>query len=135
MPIAYRSDLLLRSLANLQRAVPAVRGAALITTDGLVIAAYPPGWDADIHDPTGGEHVAAMAAVMAGQAERALARLDQGAFQQILIEGERGTLAILHATADASLAVLIETAAPLGLALQAARRAAQELSATLNQPA
>src|SRR5689334_24733303 len=122
MPIEYRSDLLLRSLAALQRAVPAVRGAALITGDGLVIAAYPPDWDADIHDPTGGEHVAAMAAVVAGEAQRALARLDQGAFQQILIEGERGTLAILHATADASLAVLVEAAAPLGLTLQAARR-------------
>ncbi len=135
MPIVHRSDLLLRSLAALQRAVPAVKGAALITADGLVIAAYPPGWDADIHAPTGGEHVAAMAAVLAGQAERALARLDQGGFQHILVAGERGTLVILHATADASLAVLIAQDAPLGLALQAARQAAAELSATLDQPA
>src|SRR5689334_11950305 len=135
MPIASRSDLLLRTLAALQRAVPAWRGSALLTADDLVIAAYPPNWDADIHDPTGGEHVAAMAAVMAGQAERALARLDQGDFRHIIIEGERGTLAILHATPDAALAVLIAPDAPVGLALHAARRAAAELRATLDQPA
>lgn len=135
MPIAYRSDLLLSRLAALQRAVPAVRGAALISAEGLVIAAYPPGWDADIHDPTGGEHVAAMAAVMAGQAERALARLDQGAFQQIVVEGERGTLAIVQSHTDAALTLLIERGAPLGLALHAARQAAQDLSAILDQPA
>ena len=63
MPAKYRSDAILSSLAALQKAAPDVRGAALITQDGLVIAAYPPGWDDDIHDPTGGEHVAATAAV------------------------------------------------------------------------
>ena len=135
MPIVHRSDQLLRRLAALQRAVPAVKGAALITGDGLVIAAYPPGWDADIHNPTGGEHVAAMAAVIAGQAERALARLDQGGFQQIVMEGERGTLVILHATADAALAVLLDQGAALGLALHAARQAAAELGGILDQPA
>lgn len=135
MPIAYRSDLLLSRLAALQRAVPAVRGAALISAEGLVIAAYPPGWDADIHDPTGAEHVAALAAVMAGQAERALARLDQGAFQQIVVEGERGTLAIVQAHTDAALTLLIERGAALGLALHAARAAAHDLSAILDQPA
>ena len=34
MPIVHRSDQLLRRLAALQRAVPAVTGAALITGDG-----------------------------------------------------------------------------------------------------
>ena len=135
MPIAYRSDLLLRRLAALQRAVPAVRGAALITPDGLVMAAYPPGWDADINDPTGGEQVAALAAVLAGHAERALTRLDQGDFRHILIEGERGTLAIVQAGVDATLAVLLAPEAAIGLALHAARQAAPDLRSALDQPA
>ena len=47
----------------------------------------------------------------------------------LLVEGERGTLAILHVTADASLAVLIDQGAALGLALHAARTAAAARSA------
>jgi predicted regulator of Ras-like GTPase activity (Roadblock/LC7/MglB family) len=135
MPIQYRSDAILSSLAALQRAAPGVRGAALITQDGLVIAAYPPGWDADIHDPIGGEHVAATAAVLAGQAERILTRLDQGALEQVVMEGERGLLAVQRATADAALALLIAKDAQLGLTLHAARRAAAEIRAILDQPA
>ena len=135
MPITTRSASLLRHLAALQQAVTAVRGAALITADGLVIAAYPPGWDADLHAPTGGEHVAGMAAVLAGHTERALARLNQGAFQQIVAAGERGSLAILPVTADASLALLLGPEAALGLALHAARAAAHDLRLTLDQPA
>jgi predicted regulator of Ras-like GTPase activity (Roadblock/LC7/MglB family) len=135
MPIQYRSEAILSSLAALQRAAPAVRGAALVTPDGLVIAAYPPGWDADIHDPTGGEHVAATAAVLAGQAERILTRLDQGTLEQVLVEGERGLMAVLRATADAALALLIAKDAKLGLTLHAARLAAAEIRAILDQPA
>jgi predicted regulator of Ras-like GTPase activity (Roadblock/LC7/MglB family) len=133
MPVQYRSEALLRSLAALQREAPSVRGAALITQDGLVIAAYPPGWDADIHDPTGGEHVAAMAAVVAGQAERTLHRLGQGQLEQVLMEGENGTVGVLRATADAALALLIDKDAKLGLTLSAARRAAEDLRAILDQ--
>jgi predicted regulator of Ras-like GTPase activity (Roadblock/LC7/MglB family) len=135
MPVPLRSEALLSSLAALQHAAPAVRGAALITQDGLVIAAYPPGWDADIHDPTGGEHVAATAAVLAGQAERILTRLDQGRLEQVLMEGERGTLAVLGVTADAALALLIDKGAKLGLTLHAARQAAGQVRDILDQPA
>jgi predicted regulator of Ras-like GTPase activity (Roadblock/LC7/MglB family) len=131
MPIQYRSDTLLRALADLHKQAAGLRGAALITQDGLVITAYPPGWDANIHDPTGGEHVAAMAAVVAGEAERILTRLDQGDLQQVLIEGERGTIAVLRATRDAALALLIDKDAKLGLILNAARQAANSIRPTL----
>lgn len=134
MPVKYRSEAILSSLAALQRAAPAVRGAALFTQDGLVIAAYPPGWDADIHDPTGGEHVAATAAVLAGQAERILTRLDQGQLEQVLMEGERGTIGVLRATSDSALALLIDKGAKLGLTLNAARQAAAEIRKILDQP-
>src|SRR5690349_16195671 len=104
MPIAYRSDSLLRSLADLHRDAPEVRGSAILTHDGLVIASYPPGWDGDIHAPAGGQNVAAMAAVVVGLAEKTLARLDQGGLERVLMAGERGTVAVFPATADSALA-------------------------------
>jgi predicted regulator of Ras-like GTPase activity (Roadblock/LC7/MglB family) len=135
MPIQYRSDILLRALANLHQQAAGLRGAALITQDGLVIAAYPPGWEGDIHDPTGGEHVAAMAAVVAGEAERILTRLDQGELQQVVMEGERGTIAVLRASRDAALALLLDKDAKLGLVLNAARQTAAGIRATLDPDA
>ncbi len=133
MPIEYRSDALHRSLAALHRNAPDVRGSAIITNDGLVIAVYPPGWDSDIQDPTGGENVAAMAAVVAGLAERTMVRLDQGELERVLMEGEKGTVSVFPVTADSALALLIEKDAKLGLTLNAARRTAEEVRAILKK--
>jgi predicted regulator of Ras-like GTPase activity (Roadblock/LC7/MglB family) len=133
MPTEYRSEALTRSLAQLHREAPAVRGSALISPEGLVIAAYPPGWDGDLRNPAGAESVAALAAVMAGAAARTLGRLEQGAVQRVLAEGEQGTLAVLPVAADASLALLIERDARLGLVLQAARQAAEVLRQVLDR--
>jgi len=133
MPIQYRSDALHRHLQSLHRGAPDVRGSAIITEDGLVIAAYPPGWDGDIHDPTGGEHVAAMAAVIAGAAERTIERLEQGGLERVLIEGENGIVAVFPVTKDASLALLIAKDAKLGLTLHAARQTAREIHTVLEQ--
>ena len=135
MPIENRSEAMFRALADLQRAVPQVLGAAVITHDGLLIAAYPPGWDADIHDPTGGENVAAMAAVVEGLARQTLTRLNQGELKRIVMEGARGSVCVLPATADSALAVLIDSEARLGLALEAARRTAEQIRLILDSAA
>jgi len=133
MPIEYRSDLLRRTLAGLHREAPGVRGSAVITIDGFVLAVYPPGWDSDIQDPTGGENVAAMSAVVVGQAERTMARLAQGELERVLMEGEKGVVAVLPITHDSALALLIDKDAKLGLTLHAARRAAQEVRGVLKK--
>jgi len=132
MPTEFRSDALLRSLADLVHAAPEIQGAAIMTHDGLVIASYPPGWGADIHEPTGGEHVAAMAAVVVGLAEKTLTRLDQGGLERVLMEGERGSVAVFPATPDSALALLIAKEAKLGLILQAARQAAGQIRTILD---
>jgi predicted regulator of Ras-like GTPase activity (Roadblock/LC7/MglB family) len=132
MPIEYRSEALLRSLAALHRDAPDIHGSAIITHDGLVIASYPPGWDADIHDPTGGENVAAMAAVVVGLAERTMTRLDQGGLERVVMEGERGTVGIFPATPDSALALLIAKEARLGLVLHAARQTAGQIRTILD---
>jgi predicted regulator of Ras-like GTPase activity (Roadblock/LC7/MglB family) len=133
MPIQYRSEALRIGLQTLHRNAPSVLGSAIITQDGLVIAAYPPGWDADIHDPTGGEHVAAMAAVMMATAERTALRLAQGGLERMIIEGANNVLAVLPITPDSSLAILIEKDAKLGLTLHAARQAAEQIRGILNK--
>lgn len=127
MPIEYRSEALLRNLAALHADAPEIRGSAIITHDGLVIASYPPGWEADIHAPAGGENVAAMAAVVVGLAEKTLTRLDQGGLERVVLEGERGTVCVLPATADSALALLIAKEAKLGLILHAARQTADQI--------
>ena len=128
----YRSDSLNRVLANLHQEAPGLHGSAVITPEGRVIAAYPPGWDGDIHDPLGGDNVSAMAAVVAGLAEKTLTRLDQGALERVLMEGARGTVAVFPAGQDAALAVLITKEAKLGLTLSAARRATEQVRAILD---
>src|SRR3989338_3187013 len=133
MPIQYRSDQLLKSLAALHAAAPGLIGSAISTNDGLVIAVYPPGWDNDIQDPTGGEHVAAMSAVVASMAERTMVRLEQGELERVLMEGEKGTIAVYPLTHDSALAVLIEKEVKLGLTLQAVRKTADDLKQVLKQ--
>ena len=127
MPVEYRSDVLRRTLATLHRTAPDVRGSAIITMDGLVITLFPPGWDSNIQDPTGGENVAAISAVVVGQAEKTMKRLAQGELERILMEGENGTIAVFPITADSALAMLIKKDAKLGLTLHAARHAADDL--------
>ncbi len=131
MPIDYRSESLLRSLAELHHGTPEIRGSAVITHDGLVVASYPPGWDADIHAPTGGENVAAMAAVVVTQAERTMARLEQGELERVVVEGERGTVGIFPVTSDIALALLIAKDAKLGLVLLNAGQAAGQIRTIL----
>ena len=131
MPIDHRSESLLRSLTELHHATPEILGSAVVTHDGLVIASYPPGWDADIHAPTGGENVAAMSAVVVTQAERTMARLEQGALERVVVEGERGTVGIFPVTADIALALLIAKDVKLGLVLLNARQAAGQIRTIL----
>lgn len=133
MPTQYRSDALLACLQALHRRAPGVCGSAIITSDGLVIATYPPGWDSDIHDPAGAASVAAMASVIATAAERTVARLEQGALERVLIEGEKGVVGVFPCTVDSGLAVLIAKDAKLGLAAYAARQTAVEIGGILKR--
>ena len=131
MPTHYRSDALHECLRGLHRRAPGISGSAIITSDGLVIAAYPPGWDSNIQDPAGAESVAAMAAVIASAAERTVSRLAQGMLERVLIEGEHGAVGVFPCTADSALAVLMTKDAKLGLATRIARQTALKVSEIL----
>ncbi len=65
-------------------------------------------------------------------AAKTLTRLDQGALEQVLMAGERGTVAVFPATADSALALLITKEARLGLILHVAARAAEQIRAIID---
>ena len=116
-------------LEGLHRRLPDARGSVIVDNAGLLVTSYPPGGDSD--SPTGGDQVAAMAAVLLGLASKTLGRLAQGDVGRVLIEAEQGLLVVMPVTSDAALAVLIGKQAKVGLALHAIRRCADEILAIL----
>ncbi len=127
----YRSETLERILKTLHVAVDGVRASVIVNIDGLLVAAFPPGNEANPHEnPTSSPQVAAMSATLIELAERTLGRLAQGQLQRLLMEGEEGVMIIFPA-GRASLAVMVEKDARLSRVLFAAKKAAAEIEAVL----
>lgn len=124
----YRSEILERTLKTLHIAVDGVKAAVVVNTDGLLVAAYPPGNDDNPYEnPTSSPQVAAMSATLIGLAERTLGRLAQGDLERLLMEGESGVM-VVYPAGRASLAVLAEKGARLSHVLFAAKKAAAEVA-------
>jgi predicted regulator of Ras-like GTPase activity (Roadblock/LC7/MglB family) len=132
MTTQYREDTLTQTLENLTHNMSGIRAAVIVNVDGLVVAAYPPVSD-DFNDPQGGHSVAATTALITGLAERTLQRLAQGNLDRVMIEGEHGAIGVYPCTEDATLAVLIDKQAKLGLALTLARKTATKIRSILDK--
>jgi predicted regulator of Ras-like GTPase activity (Roadblock/LC7/MglB family) len=129
----YRSEILERTLKTLHIAVDGVKAAVIVNTDGLLVAAYPPGNDENPYEnPTSSPQVAAMSATLIGLAERTLGRLAQGELERLLMEGESGVM-VVYPAGRASLAVLAEKGARLSHVLFAAKKAAAEVADILGR--
>ena len=77
----------------------------------------------------GGSHwVAALAAEIIAQSQRAFGRLAQGAVDRILIEGESGSMIVVPAGDQAALAVMVDAEIKLGLAMFQISRVAEQIS-------
>jgi predicted regulator of Ras-like GTPase activity (Roadblock/LC7/MglB family) len=127
----YRSEILERKLKTLHVAVDGVKASVVVGSDGLLIAAFPPGNDKNPHEnPTSSPQVAAMSATLIGLAERTLGRLAQGELQRLLIEGEDGVM-VVYPAGRASVAVLVEKDARLSHILYATKKAAAEIADVL----
>jgi predicted regulator of Ras-like GTPase activity (Roadblock/LC7/MglB family) len=126
MSTQYREFTLRRLLEDLHRRLPAARGSVIVDNTGLLITAYPPGGEAD-DSPTGGDQVAAMAAVLLGLAAKTLGRLAQGQVGRVLIEADEGILVVVPVNGDTALAVLIDKSAKVGLALVLVRQCAEQI--------
>lgn len=131
MPQQYRSEMLERILRTLHAAADGVKASVIVNSDGLLVAAYPPGDEDNPHEnPTSSPQVAAMSATLIGLAERTLARLAQGELERLLMEGENGVM-IIYPAGRASVAVLAEKDARLSHVLYATRKAAADVQAML----
>lgn len=131
MPPQYRSEMLERILKTLHVAAEGVRASVIVNSDGLLVAAFPPGDDENPHEnPTSSPQVAAMSATLIGLAERTLARLAQGELERLLMEGEEGVM-VIYPAGRAAVAVLAEKDARLSHVLYATKKAAADVAALL----
>lgn len=85
-----------------------VQGAALVSPDGLTLAAVLPGGMDE-------ERVAAMSAAMLSLGERIGRELSRGQVERILVEGSSGYGILTSCTEDAVLLVLADASAKLGI--------------------
>ncbi len=127
----FRQELIDETLRKLHIAVEGIKASVVVNRDGLLVASYPPGDDADpLANPTSSPQVAAMAATLIGLAERTLGRLEQGELERLLMEGEEGVM-VVYPAGRATLAVLVDKEQKLGPVLYAASRTSKDVAEVL----
>jgi len=130
--VVYKTDLLESALQELCYKLEGVQGAVIVSVEGFVVAAYAP-HESDMHGegPTSSPQVAAMAATLIALGERTLARLAQGDMIRLLIEGNDGGMIVVPANDRASVAVMVDREAKMGLVLYALQQSASSISEIL----
>jgi predicted regulator of Ras-like GTPase activity (Roadblock/LC7/MglB family) len=107
-------------LKALQASSQEVQAAALVSTDGLVIASVlPEGVEED--------RVSAMSAAMLGLGERIAHEFTLGAVEQVMVKGEQGYIILMAVGDDAVLTIWVNNLAELGVVLLDMRRTADVL--------
>jgi predicted regulator of Ras-like GTPase activity (Roadblock/LC7/MglB family) len=116
-----REDMLTSILNDLKGTSADIEASAVISTDGLIMAAQlPQGID--------GDRVGAMAAAMLSLGDRTAQELSRGLLEQVLIRGNKGYVLMTHAGPDAVLSVLASSNAKLGLIFLDVARAAESIA-------
>ena len=112
-----RSDRLDRAIHALLTQTPEIEAAAVVSFDGLpMAAALPPSMDED--------RVAAMSAALLSLGERAAQGLGRGELSQVYIEGDAGTVFLISADDEAVLVAVAAKGAKVGMMLYEVKRAA-----------
>ncbi len=115
-----RADMLTAILAELNGSSADIEASAIVSTDGLMMAALLPStMDED--------RVGAMSAALLSLGDRTARELARGALEQVLIKGDKGYILMTHAGEDAVLTVLAKPQAKLGLILLDVKRAAESV--------
>lgn len=119
-----RADLLNSILSDLNGSSADIEASAIISTDGLMMAAMLPStMDED--------RVGAMGAAMLSLGDRTGQELSRGSLEQILIKGDKGYVIMTHAGKEAVISVLTKPEARLGLIFLDVKRAAEAVSKVL----
>jgi predicted regulator of Ras-like GTPase activity (Roadblock/LC7/MglB family) len=112
-------------LTDLLQKLTGLRGAILLDQEGMPIAQVSRGTGLDL------EAAGAGAGLLLRETLAAAERLDQGEVGEVLLEGERITLAMIPLKSACSLCLLLGSDAVLGRSLFEARRAAFALDQSL----
>lgn len=105
-----RRQQLAQRLQALKESAPEIQGAAIVSKDGLGIAAV-------LEPPIDEDRVAAMSAAMVSLGDRIASELQRGALEQVYIKGSLGYALLTAAGPDAVLTVIADGEARLGLLL------------------
>lgn len=119
-----RDKLLRPVLRTLNSVSQDIEASAVITSDGLTIAAV-------LDEGVDRDRFGAMCASLLALADRAAQEISRGQLKQVLVEGERGTMLLVHAGTDTVLAVASRPTQNLGMVFLEARRTAQKVRDTL----
>lgn len=116
-----RKQLLIQRLLDLQSSAPEIQGAAVVSNDGLSIAAMlSPGIEED--------RVAAMSAAMLSLGERIARELDRGSLQQVYIKGVDGYALLTAVGKGAVLTIIADGEARLGMLLLELRGVVEDIA-------
>lgn len=115
-----RADMLTSILGELNGTSADIEASAVISTDGLTMAAQlPAGIDED--------RVGAMSAAMLSLGDRTAQELARGELEQVLIKGAKGYVLMTYAGGDAVVTVMAKPNAKLGLIFLDVKRAAENI--------
>ncbi|MBE7563659.1 MULTISPECIES: roadblock/LC7 domain-containing protein [Acidithiobacillus] len=119
-----REEMMKSVLSDLNGSSADIEASAIISTDGLTIAAL---LSASMDE----DRVGAMAAAMLSLGERTATELARGNLEQVMIKGDNGFVLLIHAGPDAVLSTIIRKEAKLGLVFLDATRAAKAIEKML----
>ena len=119
---------LINRMKGLQQDVPDIQAAAVVSTDGLIMASALP-------DTVSEDRVSAMSAAMLSLGEQINKEVGLGALEQLYTRGSNGFVILLAVGTEAVLTVLARPEAKLGILLLELRKAAEDLAAVLQLPA
>ncbi|MEW6487110.1 MAG: roadblock/LC7 domain-containing protein [Thermodesulfobacteriota bacterium] len=119
--MATRAEQMQQVMRTLVTNTPDLEGAAMVSTDGLVLSSVlPAGTDED--------RVSAMAAALLSLGERTAQELQRGTLEQVYVKGNAGYIILMQAGPEAVLEAIAGANAKLGMVLLDMKRAAQELT-------
>ena len=122
---AVRASMIRSVLRGLNALSQDIEASAVISSDGLVMAAV-------LSTETDQDRFGAMCASLLALADRAAQEIGRGQLKQVLVEGEQGTMLLVHAGPDAVLAVAARPTVNLGMVFLEARKTAQKVLATIS---
>ena len=119
-----RADMLNSILSDLNGTSADIDASAIISTDGLVMAAaLPASMDED--------RVGAMSAAMLSLGDRTAQELARGNLEQVLVKGQQGYVLMTYAGTDSVITVVAKPQAKLGLIFLDVKRAAESVAQVL----